>query len=158
VTHRSRKQSRPTLWQTPALIAQAIITTIVVVIAIRAGREQASAPSGAQEQGSAGRSDVTDALQLLLQTKDITSEVFSAPATQPSRWDFNNGSPYLLMRTNAPTVQPYISPSLNADKWDFGGGANTALNWSNWNSAATQAKLSFSYQNPYPTTQDKRGP
>ena len=98
---------------------------------------------------------MTDAFQLLLQTKDITSEVFSCPTTQPSKWDFANGSPYLLMRTNAPTVQPYVSPSVNADKWDFGGGSNTALNWSSWNSAAaTRAKLNIFYQNPYPATQN----
>jgi prepilin-type N-terminal cleavage/methylation domain-containing protein/prepilin-type processing-associated H-X9-DG protein len=66
--------------------------------------------------------DVTAALFLLLRTQDITPEVFTCP-------------------------------SSNAEKWDFGGGANTALNWSNWNTTAgTQRNLSYSYQNPYAST------
>jgi prepilin-type N-terminal cleavage/methylation domain-containing protein/prepilin-type processing-associated H-X9-DG protein len=66
--------------------------------------------------------DVTAALFLLLRTQDITPEVFTCP-------------------------------SSNAEKWDFGGGANTALNWSNWNTTTgAQRNLSYSYQNPYAST------
>jgi hypothetical protein len=69
-------------------------------------------------------SDASAALSLLLRTPDITSEAFSCPTTQPSEWE-----------------------------WDFGGGANTAVNWSNWNSSAGVLKnLSYSYQNPYPNS------
>jgi len=58
---------------------------------------------------------------------------------------------FLLMRTQDITSEVFTCPSSNAEKWDFGGGANTALNWSNWNSTAGVLKnLSYSYQNPYP--------
>src|SRR5437667_311918 len=58
---------------------------------------------------------------------------------------------FLLMRTQDIGSEVFTCPSSNAEKWDFGGGANTALNWSNWNSTAGVLKnLSYSYQNPYP--------
>jgi prepilin-type N-terminal cleavage/methylation domain-containing protein/prepilin-type processing-associated H-X9-DG protein len=58
---------------------------------------------------------------------------------------------YLLLRTQDITAEVFTCPSSNGEKWDFGGGANTALNWSNWNSTAGVKKnLSYSYQNPYP--------
>jgi len=57
---------------------------------------------------------------------------------------------FLLLRTQDITSEVFVCPSSNAEKWDFGGGANTALNWSNWNSTAgVQRNLSYSYQNPY---------
>jgi hypothetical protein len=33
--------------------------------------------------------DVTQGLFLLLRSQDITSEVFSCPATQPTKWEFD---------------------------------------------------------------------
>ena len=58
---------------------------------------------------------------------------------------------FLLLRTQDITPEVFTCPSSNAEKWDFGGGANTALNWSNWNSTGgIQRNLSYSYQNPYP--------
>jgi prepilin-type N-terminal cleavage/methylation domain-containing protein/prepilin-type processing-associated H-X9-DG protein len=58
---------------------------------------------------------------------------------------------YLLLRTQEITSEVFTCPSSNAEKWDFGGGANTALNWSNWQtSTGVQRYLSYSYQNPYP--------
>jgi prepilin-type N-terminal cleavage/methylation domain-containing protein/prepilin-type processing-associated H-X9-DG protein len=58
---------------------------------------------------------------------------------------------FLLLRTQDITPEVFTCPSSNAEKWDFGGGANTALNWSNWNSTGgVQRNLSYSYQNPYP--------
>jgi prepilin-type N-terminal cleavage/methylation domain-containing protein/prepilin-type processing-associated H-X9-DG protein len=58
---------------------------------------------------------------------------------------------FLLLRTQDITPEVFTCPSSNAEKWDFGGGANTALNWSNWNSSSgVQRNLSYSYQNPYP--------
>jgi len=60
---------------------------------------------------------------------------------------------YLLLRTQDITPEVFTCPSSNAEKWDFGGGANTALNWSNWNTTAgVQRNLSYSYQNPYAST------
>jgi prepilin-type N-terminal cleavage/methylation domain-containing protein/prepilin-type processing-associated H-X9-DG protein len=60
---------------------------------------------------------------------------------------------YLLLRTQDITPEVFICPSSNAEKWDFGGGANTALNWSNWNgTTGVQRNLSYSYQNPYAST------
>jgi prepilin-type processing-associated H-X9-DG protein len=60
---------------------------------------------------------------------------------------------YLLLRTQDITPEVFTCPSSNAEKWDFGGGANTALNWSNWNgTAGAQRNLSYSYQNPYAST------
>jgi prepilin-type N-terminal cleavage/methylation domain-containing protein/prepilin-type processing-associated H-X9-DG protein len=57
---------------------------------------------------------------------------------------------FLLLRTGEITPEVFTCPSSNAEKWDFGGGANTALNWSNWNSTSgLQRNLSYSYQNPY---------
>jgi prepilin-type N-terminal cleavage/methylation domain-containing protein/prepilin-type processing-associated H-X9-DG protein len=60
---------------------------------------------------------------------------------------------YLLLRTQDITAEVFTCPSSNAEKWDFGGGANTALNWSNWNGTnGAQRNLSYSYQNPYAST------
>jgi hypothetical protein len=35
-------------------------------------------------------SDVSEGLFLLLRSQDITSETFSCPTTQPTKWDFDN--------------------------------------------------------------------
>jgi prepilin-type N-terminal cleavage/methylation domain-containing protein/prepilin-type processing-associated H-X9-DG protein len=60
---------------------------------------------------------------------------------------------FLLLRTQEITSEVFTCPSSNAEKWDFGGGANTALNWSIWQSSTgVQRYLSYSYQNPYPDT------
>jgi hypothetical protein len=59
---------------------------------------------------------ITAALLTLMNSRDIGSEVFTCPTTQPT-----------------------VFPGAGAEKWDFGGGGNTALNWSNWNApTATQ--------------------
>ena len=61
---------------------------------------------------------------------------------------------FLLLRTQDITSEVFTCPSSNAEKWDFGGGANTALNWSNWNSTTgVQRNLSYSYENPYPSNE-----
>jgi prepilin-type N-terminal cleavage/methylation domain-containing protein/prepilin-type processing-associated H-X9-DG protein len=60
---------------------------------------------------------------------------------------------YLLLRTQDITPEVFICPSSSAEKWDFGGGANSNLNWSNWNGTpGAQRNLSYSYQNPYAST------
>jgi hypothetical protein len=48
------------------------------------------------------------------------------------------------------SAEVFRVPTTQPEKWDFGGGANTALNWSNWNSSVGEARnLSYKYQNPY---------
>jgi len=60
---------------------------------------------------------------------------------------------FLLMRTQEITAEVFTCPSSNAQKWDFGGGTNTAQQWVNWNSTTgILTNLSYSYENPYPST------
>jgi hypothetical protein len=48
------------------------------------------------------------------------------------------------------TPEVFACPTTQPEKWDFGGAANTALNWSNWNTTpSSQRTLSYSYQNPF---------
>src|SRR5207253_7020470 len=102
-------------WRKVILFAQAIITLGVI-----------GAVVWSVQRSTETSNDVSAALQQLLRTQEITSEVFTCPTTQPS---------------------------VNAEKWDFGGGANTALNWSNWNgTTGVQRNLSYSFQNPYAST------
>ncbi|MEM8875205.1 MAG: DUF1559 domain-containing protein [Planctomycetota bacterium] len=74
--------------------------------------------------------DVTAALFMVLRTQDITSEVFVCPSSNQERWDFSFGA----------TVPGAGSKS------------NEATEWSNWPSTTVQNNLSYSYQNPYPST------
>jgi len=73
-------------------------------------------------------------------------------------WNDVSAALFLLLRTQEITAEVFTCPSSNAEKWDFGGGSNTALNWSNWNgysssqAGSTQRSLSYSYQDPYPST------
>ena len=53
---------------------------------------------------------------------------------------------FLLLRTQDITPEVFTCPSSNAEKWDFGGGANTALNWSNWNSTTGVLALVRGYR------------
>ncbi len=68
---------------------------------------------------------------------------------------------FLLLRTEDITPEVFVCPSSNAEKFDFGGGANTAQNWLTWgagsatfatNKAQMLKNLSYSYENPYPST------
>jgi hypothetical protein len=59
---------------------------------------------------------------------------------------------FLLLRTQDITSGAFVCPSTNVDPWDFGGGVNTAQNWVNWPKSILAKHLSYSYQNPYPST------
>jgi len=59
---------------------------------------------------------------------------------------------FLLMRTEDITPAVFVCPSGAADAWDYGGGANTAANWVNWNIAPVRTNLSYSYEDPYPSS------
>jgi prepilin-type N-terminal cleavage/methylation domain-containing protein/prepilin-type processing-associated H-X9-DG protein len=61
-----------------------------------------------------------------------------------------SASLYLLLRTQDITAEVFVCPSSNAEKWDFGGGANTAQNFVNW--TAYKKNLSYSYENPFPSS------
>jgi len=69
-----------------------------------------------------GNNDVTAALFLLLRTQDLVPEVF-------------------------------VCPSSNQEKFDYGGSGASAASFTNWpGTASVQTNLSYSYQNPYPST------
>jgi prepilin-type N-terminal cleavage/methylation domain-containing protein/prepilin-type processing-associated H-X9-DG protein len=57
---------------------------------------------------------------------------------------------FLLLRTQDITSEVFTCPSSNAQKWDFGGGQCNAQSWCNW--VAFSNNLSYSYENPYPST------
>jgi prepilin-type N-terminal cleavage/methylation domain-containing protein len=61
-----------------------------------------------------------------------------------------SASLYLLLRTEDITPGVFVCPSSNAEAWDYGGGSNTAQNWTNW--ANPLKNLSYSYENPFPTS------
>jgi NADH-quinone oxidoreductase subunit J len=54
---------------------------------------------------SATNSDVTPALYALLATQDITSEVFTAPTTQPTKWEFPSSAASVTPRVEGATQQ-----------------------------------------------------
>jgi hypothetical protein len=55
-----------------------------------------------------------------------------------------------VLRTQPITNEVFTCPTVQPTKWDFVGGANTALNWSNWNSSSgVQRNRSYEYENPY---------
>ena len=111
---RLRNSNRRQPWIAP-LAVLAVASASVAVFEIRIAHDTVEDATMVQSAPE----DVTAALIQLLRKEDITPEVFTCPATQPS-------------------------------KWDFGGGANTALNWSNWNTSdGSPRTLSYQYQNPY---------
>ena len=59
---------------------------------------------------------------------------------------------FLLLRNEQISPAVFACPSSKAVRWDLDGGTNTAQNWTNWPSAKMGPCLSYSYQNPYPTT------
>jgi hypothetical protein len=74
------------------------------------------------------RQDVSAAMFLLLRAGTSTSEVFSCPTTQPTKWDYGAGA--------------------NGDQnWTV---------WSSTTST-TLVNLSYSYENPYPASQRSVG-
>jgi prepilin-type N-terminal cleavage/methylation domain-containing protein len=61
-----------------------------------------------------------------------------------------SASLFLLLRTEDITTGVFVCPSSNAEAWDYGGGSNTAQNWTNWPNP--QKNLSYSYEDPFPTS------
>jgi len=57
---------------------------------------------------------------------------------------------FLLLRTQDITSEVFTCPSSNAEKDNFGGGTNAAINKSNFSDLTKN--LSYSYQNPYPSS------
>jgi hypothetical protein len=153
-------------WRRRKFIVAAAITAVLLLAVIHASRPRPLSipPVLVAVAPAPATNDVSRALFMLLNNKDITSEVFSCPTTQPSHWEFDAGSTtasatapttspnFVLLRT--PIIagpQPFVSPSQNQEKWDFGGGANTALNWTNWNGATSQpTTLSDPFRDSYP--------
>jgi hypothetical protein len=64
---------------TLALLCLFVSTIAIATIRHARRMEQSSKPD-----------DVTASLQKLLRTQDITPEVYTCPATQPSQWEFGN--------------------------------------------------------------------
>ena len=97
-------------WVTPALVV--LLAVAVVPIAEYRRSKQARV-----DQQSATSNDVTAALRLLLRSTDVEPEVFTCPATQPTRWDFGgensklNWSNWSTAGTHATTTLRYQSPS-----------------------------------------------
>ncbi|RYG39944.1 DUF1559 domain-containing protein, partial [bacterium] len=60
---------------------------------------------------------------------------------------------FLLLRTQDLVPEVFTCPSSNAEKFDYGGQGASALSFTNWIGAGGVKKnVSYSYQNPYPTT------
>jgi prepilin-type N-terminal cleavage/methylation domain-containing protein/prepilin-type processing-associated H-X9-DG protein len=57
---------------------------------------------------------------------------------------------FLLLRTQDITAEVFVCPSSNAEKDNFLGGNNAAINHCNFDSISKN--LSYSYQNPFPST------
>jgi prepilin-type N-terminal cleavage/methylation domain-containing protein len=81
-----------------------------------------------------------------------TPDPFAGPANGTDRetTDDVSAALYLLLRTEDITTGVFVCPSSNAEAWDYGGGSNTAQNWVNWSNP--QKNLSYSYQDPYPSS------
>ena len=56
-------------------------------------------------RASATNSDVTPALYTMLATQDVTSEVFTAPTTQPTKWEFSSSAASATPRVEGGTQQ-----------------------------------------------------
>jgi len=81
-----------------------------------------------------------------------TPDPFAAPPEKPNDV---TASLFLLMRTEDITPAVFVCPSGAADAWDYNGGANTAANWVNWEPAGgakVSTNLSYSYEDPYPSS------
>ena len=60
---------------------------------------------------------------------------------------------FLLLRTQDLVPEVFTCPSSNAEKFDYGGQGASALSFTNWlGQAGVRKNVSYSYQNPYPTT------
>jgi len=90
----------------------------------------------------------------------------AAASTSADPFAATNGTPYyapndndvtaalfLLLRTQDLVPEVFTCPSSNAEKFDYGGAGASALSFTNWMGVGGVLKnVSYSYQNPYPTT------
>jgi hypothetical protein len=93
---------------------------LVAVVEIRKNRY--SVEQATIERATAN--DVTAALMQLLRTQDITPEVFTCPATQPTKWDFGGGA----------------NTALNWSNWNGTAGVRPKLTYSYQNTNSTQSQ------------------
>jgi prepilin-type N-terminal cleavage/methylation domain-containing protein/prepilin-type processing-associated H-X9-DG protein len=94
------------------------------------------------------KADLTDQKIRSTNTQHTASDPFLATGG-----DETNNVPmaiYLLLRTQDITSEVFTCPSSNAEKDTYGGGTNSAINKSNFTDL--QKNLSYSYQNPYPSS------
>ena len=60
---------------------------------------------------------------------------------------------FMLLRTQNIPGEAFVCPSTDLEPFDYGGGARRARHWTNWRGNEGLSKhLSYSYQNPYPST------
>jgi prepilin-type N-terminal cleavage/methylation domain-containing protein/prepilin-type processing-associated H-X9-DG protein len=90
-------------------------------------------------------------------SSDPFSPLPNAQATAASTYspDYNDvtGALFLLLRTQDLVPEVFTCPSSNAEKFDYGGQGASALSFTNWiGQAGVKKNVSYSYQNPYPTT------
>jgi prepilin-type N-terminal cleavage/methylation domain-containing protein/prepilin-type processing-associated H-X9-DG protein len=79
----------------------------------------------------------------------------TTPAAQQEAVNDVSASLFLLLRTEDITPAVFVCPSSNANAWDYSGGANTAQNFVNFGvvlATPVNTILSYSYENPYPST------
>jgi prepilin-type N-terminal cleavage/methylation domain-containing protein len=83
-----------------------------------------------------------------------TPDPFGTPADGTNRetTDDVSAALYLLLRTEDITTGVFVCPSSNSEAWDYGGGSNTAQNWVNWTNTTITKNLSYSYEDPYPSS------
>jgi hypothetical protein len=74
-------------------IAATAITAALLLAVVHASRPRPLAiPRTIVVTTAPATNDVSRALLLLLNNKDISSEVFTCPTTQPTQWDFGGGA------------------------------------------------------------------
>lgn len=59
---------------------------------------------------------------------------------------------FLLLRTQDLVPEVFVCPSSNQEKFDYGGNGASAASFVNWPGDTVRNSLSYSYQNPYPST------
>ncbi len=81
---------------------------------------------------------------------------FGTVTVAPTYGTMNNdvsAALFLLLRTQDLVPEVFVCPSSNQEKFDYGGGGGSAASFTNWPGfTAVQNNLSYSYQNPYPST------
>ena len=85
-----------------------------------------------------------------------SSDPFASLSTSPGfAPDYNDvtAALFLLLRTEDLVPEVFTCPSSNAEKFDYGGQGASAQSFTNWiGKAGVLKNVSYSYQNPYPTT------